>query len=136
MLAGALMFLSFACGSFYLSITSGEIWSTTIIFVLGFFYAVGLLLTRGPMQIDETVIEMRTPLGHYRMRWDEAESIVIGASDLWIVGRDKHLALVAPNFWFGPGKAEAQRILGEKAGHVAHKKPTFILPWPTNCKTG
>lgn len=133
---GGLFFLALACGSAYLSLTSHFTWAVAAGFGLLFLFEMMLVLNRGPIEIDEEGIGMITAMGRYHMRWDEVTSIVIGVSDLWVLGTDKHLALVAPIFWSGADKMAAKRILDEKARRVARDKPAFILPWSKNCRVG
>lgn len=132
-IAGTFFFLVMACWSAYLSTISGLSWLVPAAFAIFCIFEIMLALTRGPVEINETGIGTSTAIGRYGMRWDDVTAIVIGASDLWIIGADKHLALVAPSFWSGPDKLEARRILEEKAQHVKKKKPFLILPWSSNC---
>lgn len=131
---GCLFFLVMTCLSAYLSLMSGLSWGVAAGFCLFLLFEMMLVLNRGSVEIDEAGIGTTTAMGRYRMRWNDVTSMVIGKGDLWIIGVDRHLVLVAPAFWSGPGKEEARRVLKEKAAGVAQGKPLLILPWSKNCK--
>ena len=84
----------------------------TFLFV-GFMLVGVYLLMTGSVEMDAQHVAYRTPVGTYRIKWDEVSRIETDAQGGNIVfwGADKRLNVVGPGYWSGKDKLEMLMFL-------------------------
>lgn len=105
-------FFLFGVGS-VLATVDAELVAGVALFV---FCLIGLLtiLSYGSIHADDSGIAMVTPVGRYKMRWEETERVELGKSNMVFHGNGKRLMLAAPSLWSGPDKEGIIRMVMAK----------------------
>ncbi|MBW2037948.1 MAG: hypothetical protein JRI41_10850 [Deltaproteobacteria bacterium] len=103
---------------FFLSLAVLFSWGTGIGFYSFFFLGmsmlgVALLLLDGSVEMDSHAVTYATPLGRYKMRWEEIQRIEYDLYQSWLVfyGGHKRLALWGPGYWLGEDRARMYEFL-------------------------
>jgi hypothetical protein len=114
-------------------------WVTFLFF--GFVLLGAYLLTAGSVEMDARHVTYRTPIGAYRIRWDEVSRIETDAQGGNIVfwGEGKRLNAVGPGYWSGEDKLEMLVFLSrqvEKYGIEVVETQKAMFRLTKNTKVG
>jgi hypothetical protein len=83
-----------------------------VISILFFLLGLWSVISTGNIEVDHETITHDTPIGCYRISWDEIahiETDVYGSMVFY--GDDKHLAIYGPGWWSGKDKRSLAEFL-------------------------
>jgi len=108
--------LGWVCGLFFLILA---VWSwldgagkVSLFFLVFVALSAYLILATGSTEMNKDYITYITPLGVYRIGWDEVTEIETDASggSLVLIGKNKRLSLPGPAYWSGKDKERMLRF--------------------------
>jgi hypothetical protein len=128
-----LLFLFFAVLSWL-----GGAGKVSLLFLI--FVALGayLILASGSMQMNKDRITYITPIGVYRIEWDEVTEVEIdlNGGNLVFIGHNKRLSTLGPAFWSGKDKERMLRLFSAQVEtHAIEVKQTQKAMWRLNKNT-
>lgn len=114
--------ISWACIAFFLLCSfitmSTNQYLVSIFFLLFVALGVYLLLTSGELNMSSEEIISITPIGKYRMLWEEVETIELDSKKSNLVffseNRSKRIAVIGPLYWYGSDKQRLSELLSEQ----------------------
>ena len=85
----------------------------TPLFLLFAALGVVVLLTTGTLHVDDEQIVYRTPLGRYRITWDEVIDMERDEQGTSLVfhGKDKRLVVIDPSYWTRKNRAAMYNLI-------------------------
>jgi len=116
------------CTLFFLACSVGAFMASQYppIVIFGFFVLMGayMLLSAGRYELTDDAVHHRSPLGHFRMRWNEIARVEVGTQgSLVLHGANKRFTLPPVAFWSGKQKPGAFELLKHKLGALS--VPTY-----------
>jgi hypothetical protein len=97
-----------------------------------------LILASGSTEMNKDFIAYVTPIGVYRIAWDEITEVDIDplGGSLVFRGRDKVLSTLGPSCWSGKDKEQMLRFFSAQIGNRdIVVKETLKVIWPPNKNT-
>ena len=107
-----LRIISWTCILFFLvgAVGSARAGALKVSLVFVFFIGLGvyLLLFSGTLEMNSETIFYRTPLGRYRIRWDEVRRLELDrvGSVMVFWGENKRLVALGPYYWQGADRKD------------------------------
>jgi hypothetical protein len=91
-----------------------------------------LVLLSGSVDMNGQSVTLVSPLGHYRIQWDEVTQIESGRFSDWLIfyGNDKRLAFMGPIMWSKSSREQALRFVQAQVQQrkIAFKQIRSALP--------